>query len=68
MKTSLYEVMLKLSHVSRNACSAACTCPACIRLGDYSNFNNVGGVLYALEDFKWKILSGQFALNQYLAH
>ena len=51
MKRILYKVIIKLSNKSGDVCSAACSCPAGIGIGGFSNCNHVGGVLFALEDF-----------------
>ena len=58
MKKVLYKVILKLSNLSGDVCSAACSCPAGIGLGGFGNCNHVGGVLFALEDFNRRGLQG----------
>ena len=54
MKRTSYKTFLKLSNTFGDVLSAACTCPAGIGLGSSGNFNRVGAVLFALEDFKSK--------------
>ena len=34
-----------------SVCSAACTCPAGIGIGDFGNCDHVGALLFGLEDF-----------------
>eukprot|EP00795_Rhopilema_esculentum_P014253 gene14253-5279_t len=54
MKNVLYKVIVVLSNDSGDVCCAACTCPAGAGMSGLGNFNHVGGVLFALEDFNRK--------------
>eukprot|EP00795_Rhopilema_esculentum_P005723 gene5723-10976_t len=53
IKSTLYRVLVVLDG-SGNVSCAACTCPAGAGISGLGNCNHVGGVLFALEDFKRK--------------
>ena len=55
LKKVLYKVIIKLSNLSVDVCSAACSCAGGIGLHGFGNCNHVGGVLFALEDFNQQV-------------
>ena len=50
IQNTMYKILVVLDSFG-NVPNAACTCPAGSGLGGFGNCNNVGGVLFELEDF-----------------
>ena len=64
MKNTLYKVLVVLDS-SGNVSSAACTYPAASRLCGFGNCTQIGGVLFALEDFNRKGLHQSKECHEY---